>query len=219
MSGPTFVNNGVGGNQNFGTSVSLPLPASLVVGNVLIGVVYAGANGSGAGYTWPAGWTEIDHLDIASYSFTYAYHVVTGGDSAPTVTWTPSNAGAGHIRQYTGALTTGPIGNKNQNHGASTTATNAGITTTVDNSLVVDMELLTNNHTTTPPPAGYTNEVVVAIAGFYNQYAAHVAEVSAGSASPAVSQTVSAADVWIDFQFELLSAPPPPKRQYACIVG
>jgi hypothetical protein len=213
MAGPTFVNAGTGSSQGFGSSLALPMPASLVAGNVLIGVVMQG----GAAIVWPAGWTAIDSIGIANFDASYAWHlVVSSGDTGPTVTWTGNNSAQGSITQYTGVAGSSPIGAFQQSHGTSALLTAGALLTTGNNSLVVDIEL--TNAATESAPSGWAQNADVAAAGS-QQYWNSVAEASGGTNTPAISNTISGVTSWISFQVELLSAPPPPKRSFATIVG
>lgn len=196
MAGPTRVNVGAYQNQGFGTSITPALPASLVVGNILIGVVF-----NGGALTWPAGWTPIDSYAVTNFFGAYAWYRVTGTDSAPTITWSGNNSADAVILQYTGCTAGNPIGATNkQNDAAATTSTFLGgnLTTTAPNSMVVDIEM--DNQPTLATPASYA-----AVSGPSNHMLfAEIGEAVIG-ATPAISYGLGNAGFWMDFQVELLA--------------
>src|ERR1019366_6614782 len=202
---PTFVNAGTGSSQPFGSSITLNLPASLVVGNVLIGVVFGGGNGTG--FTWPAGWHQIDDIDITNFEGSYAYYFVTGSDTNPNVSWAGNAGATGFILQYKNTTLGNPIGAFQKNHSNSSTVTGGSLTTTKAKSLVVDIEYVQGN--TESAPSGYTAETNFNI-GAERSYVADVYEVTSGSVTPSISNTLSGAALWTQFQFEILAFVPPP---------
>lgn len=199
MAGPTVVNIAAYQNQAFGTSLVLVLPGSLVAGNVLIGAVF-----NGNAITWPAGWTPIDSYAVTNFFGSYAYHVVVGGETNPTVTWTGNNSADGVILQVTGNDTSGPIGattKQNDSGGTTSTFLGGGLVTTRANSLVLDIEM--DNQPTLATPAGYS-----AVSGPSNHMLfASIAEAASGSTTTAISYALGNAGFWMDFQVEILAAP------------
>lgn len=211
MATPSFVNSGTRGSQSFGTSVSPGLPASRVVGNLLVMVWYHGA--SGITPNTPSGWTLLDSSPTDSVDMFIWWRIVDGTETTPTITWTGSTSAHAYILQYTGNLgNSGWLGTESKNSSASTPSTNMnhpGITTTANNSLVV---MIAGNTAVTftagQAPTGYTAEFDNA-----NDEVADVAEVTKGSSSPAVAQTLASGN-WTVFEVEIRSALPNNPRTF-----
>jgi hypothetical protein len=157
MPSPAFETIGAEGHQALGASVTLPLPASLVAGNLLIGFVESIA--IGVGFTWPAGWTEIVNVQGASGgTASVAYYYVTGSDTAPDVTWATGNVSAdGFVLQFSGVVMSNPIGAFNHTGDydpASSTFSGGSLATLGTASVVLDLE--NANAGTLATPASYT---------------------------------------------------------------
>lgn len=153
---PHFVNAGV--QQHFlSSTVTPPLPASLVVGNLLIAFVYF-QDGSGFTATWPAGWTPIDAQQDTNGNAggAYAYHYVTGGDTAPVISMSAGSDFSAQINQYADVDDTYPVGNFQHTSGFSPDLMSAGLESSGTNSLIV----MWNTYRTDPGTdiPGYTLE-------------------------------------------------------------
>ncbi|MBN3498321.1 discoidin domain-containing protein [Arthrobacter pascens] len=91
------------------TTVSLPAPAGITAGDVLVASFTADKNPTAA---VPAGWTAITNgLSISSGARVFAYYRVAGSSDPATYTWTLSTAvkWGGGITAYTGVNTTTPL--------------------------------------------------------------------------------------------------------------
>jgi hypothetical protein len=187
---PSFVNIGTAVTAS-GTTMTLNLPASRVVGNVMIALTSVASSRSPV---WPAGWTGIG----AGFA---AYRVIDGTESTgPAPTWTGSSAQGGIIGQWTG--TAGGVGATNDNQAQTgTTASVTAITTTANISLCVTGLYGT---TTTPSlPSGFNNETTATIGGAQIRFA-EVQVATSGGSSGAVSSTVTNG-IWRAVLIELKS--------------
>ena len=159
-SAAVFVNAGSRGSQGFGSSVSPGLPSSRITGNLLIGVVAAAVAGGSRTFSWPAGWNVIDDNTSTGTNASVAWRVVDGTESSVTVTWTGGNTSAdAHIYQYSGNLSSGPIGDHDKNvvNTGSTTWSAPSIDTVAANSHVVAI-IVGNTSTAPTQPSGWSIE-------------------------------------------------------------
>jgi hypothetical protein len=200
MSSPSFITIGADGHQAFGETINLPLPASLVAGNLLIGFVTS--TGVSVGFTWPVGWTEIVNVENINGSASVAYYYVTGSDVAPDVTWTTGNTSAdGYLLQFSGVVASSPIGafNHTGDYGTlGSTFSGGSLATTGTASVVLDLE--NANAGTLATPAGYT-----AVSGPANSMLFASEDMAAPGTTTAISYDLGAPARWVDFQIEILS--------------
>ena len=204
MAAPVFNNASAQAHESYGTSLLLALPASRVLGNLLIAII-GNLNGSPA-FVWPDGWTPVDDSTTQG-NWSYAYAYVTGSEAAPTVTWSGVNDASGYIYQYSGTKSSSPIGAFNKNHGFSFGAqnmTDPGIVTTADDSTVAMFCQYILSHGTTID--GYTNRSI-----FDDTHAAFfdVAMGVAGLTSPDLVLAVGGIENWSVAGFEILAEPAP----------
>lgn len=174
------------------TTFTLSRPGSRVNGNLLIACTTIASSRSPS---WSAGWTPIGSGNE------FAYCVVTGSETDPTVTWTGSSTQTGRILQY-GIVNASPVGATNENQAQTgTTASCTAITTTANNSLCVAIIIgLTGTPTT---PSGFTSDTTQT--GNMALRAASVLVPTSGSSSGAVSSTVTSG-IWRVCLLELKDA-------------
>jgi hypothetical protein len=92
MAFPQIAATGVAG---FGVAAGLlNLPANIAAGNLLIATLLTGP--SGAGVTWPAGWTEISDDFLTDILLSHAYRIADGVSDGTTVTVTLPAGGPRH---------------------------------------------------------------------------------------------------------------------------
>lgn len=204
IAAPVFVDAGTVAHVSNNTTITPTLPASLVNGNILVAMVAVSANRT---FTFPAGWTPIDHFNDGNVSAAYAYRVVDGSETDPAITWTTNTDAAAKIWQFSGAVFIGPNLAKVGDPGNTATLTNPGIATTADNSLVV-LLAFGNNGTISGTPTSYTsfsneNPIGFALGAFGEDVSI------LGHTSDTVSEGLSGAMRWISFEFELCNVIPP----------
>ena len=138
--GPKFVNSGDATIFNTSTPTA-NMPADIVAGNLLLAHISVSAAVSGS-LAWSSGWTPIEawYAGAVAQTGAKAYRIATGSDTAPTVTWTGGGVALGMIvvDQFTNVNQTTPIGNSEHNSTNSATVTCTAVTTTANNSLVVN---------------------------------------------------------------------------------
>ena len=110
MASPVFANFGgtsVGSGLN---SRSPGLPTGRANGDLLIG--YAVVKNSES-HTWNGtGWTKIDEVTQGVFTVSLAYCIVSGSESAPTVSWTTAALAYLRIARWTGAANESPLSRK-----------------------------------------------------------------------------------------------------------
>jgi hypothetical protein len=214
MAGPTFATAGTPAHTSLANNLTLPLPASLVAGNILLGHIMTAFGGFR--FTWPVGWTEIDFTDPSNFSASYAWYRVLASNAAPNVLLNPASGESiqGQLIQIQGVTSSAPIGNFNkliQNAGAPTTV-GGSLTTAGINSLVIDLEDVPLG--TPATPSGYS-----AVSGPNNgMLYASVAMPSPGT-TPAISYDAGGFNISADFQVEILAGPIPHPKTYGYLQG
>lgn len=184
---PAFVNVGTAVTVgSAASSMTIPLPGSLVAGNVLIATTTIRDTRSP---TWPAGWTAIGAGHTAT-------HVVDGTEvSGPAVTFTAGANQAGIMAQYSDNNYGVGATSDNQAQTGSP-ATTASVNTTADRSLCV-AAIMSGVFTTVPStPSGYSNDAGTNIGSSASYRFASAQVANSGSACGAVSSTVSASGLW-----------------------
>ncbi|MGI9610820.1 MAG: CSLREA domain-containing protein, partial [Acidimicrobiia bacterium] len=217
---PTFVavDSSVGLIPDGGT-LSLPVPAGVTSGDVLIAQVSYNAP-AGSTITPAAGWTVIDIEENASHDIIQAlyWRVATGAEPAQygfDLTSGAANTATGAIVAYGDVDTTDPIDAFGaQSNGTSTSLVAPSITTTESDTTLV---ALFSNRSNAPltPPAGMTERwdiSTVTGVGDPNETAAEGAEETLGAAGPTGTRTASttASDGSIGHLVALTPAPADP---------
>jgi len=150
--GATAVGGGV-------TSVSVPLPASRVNGNLLIAVVSSGSYLTT--HVWPADWNVLDNTSVNYHTRSVAWRVVDGTESAPNVSWSTGAANARVVCfQYSGVLSDEPIGDYTSKSNSTSTHTSNSIVSIGINSAAIYLDVSENSSTLTNPSGwtqNYTN--------------------------------------------------------------
>lgn len=201
---PTFVNAGTVGN-NSGLNLTVPLPASLVVGNLLLCLVYTSASFAGQmAWTVPTGWTPISYAPGANMGALVCYRVIDGTETAPVFVSSYNQVCSGVIYQFNGALATsaaiGAISEKDTQDASTGSISVNPIKTTSANSLVFAFRR-TFGTVTSSVPAGWTSLNAFA-------WTAVVAVTDADSAPPDWSETLSASGDWTTIEIEIRANAP-----------
>lgn len=192
-----YVNAGTRTSSAGATGATPALPASRVLGNLLIAVV--GAKNANT-HTWPAGWTKMDERTINSaFTVSWGYRWVNGDEAAPAVTWSGSVASFGIVYQLSGVDFDGPLqvayqtGTTSTHTGTAITAAAAGRVFYLDacaaNTAVAQPTNFTE-HQDSGSATGATRQA-------FGSYAR-----TAGQSSGSISITAGAAE-WVMWTFEL----------------
>lgn len=199
---PAWVNNGTANNTASATSLApAALPGSLVNNNILVS--WIGIKITGESPTVGGGWSTPIVDNTGNESGAWSWRVVDGTEAVPTWSWVSAAAATTQIAQFTTPNPGAPIGVTNSaDANASTTLTVASLTTTSDNSLIVDIYLASNSQTL-GTPSGYTQRAVLANAN--TSYAMNAAPANKAGAIDAVSLAVTSSN-WVSFGIELLGS-------------
>jgi len=206
MTTPSFVNAGARAAVAGASAITPVLPASLVNGNLLIGV--ANAVGSGLRtFTWPTGWDVLTFTANPNQNnVSVATRIVAGGETNPTINVTGGTTNIqAQIVQYTGNHASAPIGNwqkaqRNDNLTSTTWYLQPGLLTQQANSRVV-MLMLTDSGITPPTPSGYTSRSNLSGGG--GSLTWFDADMTAQGTAPDISGTLSGAVKWFDISIEI----------------
>jgi hypothetical protein len=138
-----------------------------------------------------------------AHAMVLAYAYVTGSETAPTFTSTAVETLDASVLQYSGTLSSNPIGAiaSNFNLGASTTITCPAIITTAANSLALNYQTLDS-----PGPSGWVAETAYGVGTFL---ASDMGEPTPRSTAGPTSVTASTSNYDV-FTFELMSQLPAP---------
>jgi len=202
--GPTFVNRGTFVGASSSTTISPPLPASLVNGNLLIAFGRFSFTNLSTVSLSGTGWTSFLTINQGtSFATMFAYYIVDGAQGQPTFNWTASNAVNAGIVQYTGNAASAPIGNTSSNTAvtANTTVSTAAITTTCADSLAVNF--IFSDAALASTPSGFTLETNGLFATYAIAY--HLddkAIATSGASSGAISESI-ASTTWTDALIEI----------------
>lgn len=118
------------------STVAVPKPAGTTSGDLLLAVVH-NFNNNGFSAT-PSGWTEFGSGYAGDDGTLHLFYKFAGGSEPSDYSWTRSGAGM-IISMYriSGVNTTTPIQLKSGSTGTDLFRTHAGVTTTVDNAMVL----------------------------------------------------------------------------------
>jgi hypothetical protein len=213
---PAYVNNGSTAGSNGATSISPALPASLVNGNLLLGVVFSDNN---ATHTWSgSGWLKLDQvIQSANFTASLGWRLVDGSEAAPTISWTGSVACGGALWQLSGTAPTSMFGATSSNSGAGNPHTTTGINTTRNGSRVVYIDIASTNTDLAEPAGGWLeNQDSGASAGSFRRTIGGKDIATSGSASGNISANGSTGN-WVQWQIELLA--PAGNRRRRVITG
>jgi hypothetical protein len=200
--GPAYVNNGATIGSDSSESLSPALPASLVKGNLLLGVLFSDNN---ATHTWSAGWAKLDQVvQGASFTASLGWRLADDAAAAPTINWTGAVPCGGVIWQLTDTDSS-PFGAATSNSGAGSPHTTTGLTTTRDNSHVIYIDIASTN-VALDQPAGWTeHQDSGAALGTFRRTIGGKDVLLAGSSSGNISVSGSTGN-WVQWQLELLAS-------------
>lgn len=100
-------NGGFVGSASGVTTITPPLPSSLNVSDLLIASLWLQGNATPA---TPSGWTPFASKQTGSGSCAHFFKYVTGGDTAPVITWSGSMVAAAVVSRFIGVNPISPIG-------------------------------------------------------------------------------------------------------------
>lgn len=209
MSNPTFVNAGTP-NSGVGSSPTSSLPGSRVNGNILFALVYV--SGGAVGFSIGGGWTiggiknGNDGGDAA-----WAWRIVDGAEADPawTIDFTSWHS---EVKQYTGNVSSSPIGAKTSGQGDDATIVVPAVTTERDTSTIVGL-LTVSANTTITTPTGFTARNTNSSG---SSLTVDETTTTAGDVSDAVSAAVPS-NPWSGFLIELCSVAPPPGPHHGSV--
>lgn len=205
MAAPVYSNSGSLFAATSDTSRSPSLPASLVIGNVLIAV--CGTKNADTHSCATSGWQAWQQFQYSTtLHVSIWYYEVNGSETAPTITWANTAACVARIFQFTRAVryTGGTIGGTySNNSGNTSTHSTSSFNTTANNSLAVYIDVA-NANTDLGIPATWSERIDSGNAGPDMRLSMGDKSIAtAGSATGAISVTGANAP-WIQIQLELL---------------
>lgn len=182
------------------TSVTVTKPTGTVDGDLLFAQVY-GRNSGGTAVsaaTAPAGWTQIDTLQInaaiAYVRLTTFYKVASGEGASFTFTTTGYTNASAIVSAYAGNWGATPLDvHSAQANGSSTNVSAASVTVSQNNSLAIFSAAQAGANAETPA-TGYTEPTNGAATNAYRQDLNHNLAVSSG-ATGIVTATIAAAAI------------------------
>jgi hypothetical protein len=172
-SGPPSVRSVSSNALNLAASLSIPLPAGTVPGDLLLAVV-GHQGGTARSMTPPSGWTAVPNADYAqgTNARIHAWYRFAGPDEPASYTFTLTGGSAqdsaGGILAIAGARAPGPIdASLGQVNGTNSTAVTApALAPSLANALLV-FGGSANGAVTFTPPAGMTEQLDRATTGTY----------------------------------------------------
>lgn len=206
---------GINGNPAGLSPQSPAMPSGVVAGDALVSMAI-GNVGSSQVFSVSAGWTLIEQPAIVGkHGVAMAVRVATGSGDQPTWSWSQGGTANTNVSRYNGTNPTSPFGNHSSKSGSGTAASGTAITTTANNSLVVD-DTNSNTAGTIPVPTSYTS--------LNNSTPAPSERISgllvatSGGSSGTVAVTVASGD-WTVFLLELKVAASANPRSFGAIIG
>lgn len=129
-------------NNAGATSITLNPTGPLTNNDLLVAFIYNRAVSSGNTISTPAGWTKLGQVGNAGTAGSMAMYYkkwTTGDTEGATFSWTDSVQNVGVIVRYSGQDTTTPsdVAASTNSATSGTTATSTGITTTLNNAMLV----------------------------------------------------------------------------------
>jgi 2-hydroxychromene-2-carboxylate isomerase len=193
---PTFVNAVATTGNTAGTSGSPTLVTSRTTGNLLIALiqVQAGPKTFSVGGGWTIGGTQAD----TTMSSAWAWRYVDGSEAAPTFSWTTSNAWHAKMLQFHNVASTSAPGAFASTSGTGTAVSQGGITTTLDESMVMAL-LFARTQQTSVAGIGLGSYSVVGTPfsdSFLTDIEGQTTVAASGGVSPTLSTTLTVSSVW-----------------------
>ncbi len=151
---PIAVGSASNGSGAGRVSITINRPAGTSAGHVMLASIVI--SDDDPAFTAPAGWTLVRQDSIKDTLRQAIYVKAAGPDSADPgpYTWTVPSARriAGGITTFDGIDVTHPVDAVNaQTNGASTAVNSPGVTTTVPNTILVELAAVASNGSLTPP--------------------------------------------------------------------
>ncbi len=205
MGFPSTVNAGNDVTAGSVTSIVPTLPGSRVNGNLLIAECVVNASGKTIAVTGGGGGWVIGDSANTNISAAWAWRVIDGTESAPTLSWTGAASAQAIVIQWQGVAAT-PIGNFAQTQSIGASATSTTITSTADNSVVHDIVLTSfAPYTIGPPP--FTDRTILttlAIGGVASILfdLGHINK--SGTATDTASYSTPSSSSWVIFSVEVV---------------
>jgi len=202
-----FVQQGPVSGSAAASSLTPAMPSGRTTGNLL--VAFIGMPRAGRTFSYSSGWTEFDHLSGSDHSGSLAYRYVDGTETDPTITISGlADQAAARVFEFTGTTASSPIGatHHTETFSFGGAVTDAGITSTADNSFAVVFCEGSSGTVTLSTPSGYALEGSVngssgGTIGSWDQTLG-----ASGSASTSVSITPSSGGAYGVYSVELLAA-------------
>lgn len=189
------------------TTVTVPVPAGTVKGDVMIAIVGAKAE-SQTTVMAPAGWTVVlSNSDPANFMTVTSYKRVASAEPVSYI-WTINVASSVHaaIFSYSGVDTSNPVDTSGGTVGSAetTTPTSPSITTTVGKAWVISLFVAGDPLTTITAPSGYASRQT-SLANLGAGHADKALSSPPGATGPAV-WTMDPATNWIAQQIAIRPA-------------
>jgi hypothetical protein len=193
---PTFVNAVATTGNTAGTSGSPTLVGSRANGNLLIALiqVQAGPKTFSVGGGWTIGGTQAD----TTMSSAWAWRYVDGSEAAPTFSWTTSNAWHAKMLQFHNVKSTSAPGAFASTSSTGTAVSQSGITTSLDNSMVLAL-LFARTQQTSVAGIGLGSYSVIGTPfsdSFLTDIQGQTTVSANGGVSPTLSTTLTVSSLW-----------------------
>lgn len=200
---PAFVNTATTSSSAGATTLSQPVPAALVNGNILLAL--CSIKNNDVITVTGTGWIKLDQVNSgAGYTAALAWCLVNGTPPSCVFTWTNSVACRTAGYQYSGTLAS-PFGTTQSNTGSGATHSTTGFNTTFDGSRVIYVDQCAANTAMATPATWTENNDAGSSTALIRGVVGSKALSAKNTASGAISVTGGAAD-WVQWQLELLSA-------------
>lgn len=184
-----FVNASAKSSASNSNNITITLPGSLVVGNLL--VVWIATNNSFV-ISPPAGWTTFNGNSASDVCL--FYRIITGTEGASAnFTWSGTMSADGYAMQLQGTATSSVIGNHNTNVTSTVTASGASLTTGTNGSLVIAICIATAKHVDSASGTGWTDDNDATAVGVLYGYHTSRKLMAAAGAAGVPSFTLAAA--------------------------
>jgi hypothetical protein len=198
-----FVNSGARTNAT-ATSLQAALPASLVQGNLMVGLWSFNSPPTPASFSIDQGWTilQADRFSDNDSHNVMAWKVAGASEIAPTLSWTTLSSGQSQVLQFSGQSAKTPIGENShwtQNDaGSNSIQSSNDITATTASSLILACLVWNGGGVMPPTPTGYTQlttsgtDINVSNVNFVQQ----TSSPSIGTQNTHISQSVGGIGNW-----------------------
>ena len=193
---PTFVNATTTSGATSGTSLSSPLVTSRTTGNLLVALIQTqgGPKTFSVGGGWTIGGTQAD----STMSSAWAWRYVDGTEAAPSFTWTTSAACHTKMFQFTNVASSSATGAFASTSGTGTAVSQTGITTTLDNSLVLAFLFARTQQTSVSgiTLGSYSATGTSFSDSFLTDIGGRTTVAASGGVSPTLAATLTVSSLW-----------------------